>query len=436
MQQPTNKKLNLLMLIALVCGNMIGSGVFLLPSDLAHIGTISLYSWVFTAFGALSLALVFADLSHQFPKTGGPYAYANMGLGDFVGFQTAYQYWIALWVGNGAIVIALVGYLRVFIPALANPIWGCLAAILIIWLLTGINVQGVRAAGITQLVTTLLKLIPLLLIGLFGWSYVHWHYYADNFNVTVPHQSNFSAISTGATLTLWAFIGLESATVPADSVENPKRNIPLATIIGTLLAGTVYIASSTAIMGMIPAQALQQSTSPFADAAKIMLGNFGHYLIALGAIISCFGTLNGWVLLQGQIAMAAGENKLFPRVFAVRNRHNVPANALVITAILISVLLLLTTSNNLVKQFQTVILIATLATLIPYLYTTISAIILALKHKNMTTYHLWRHITISVIATLFSCWAVLSSGSDTILYGSIILISTLPLYAWQRQYKT
>lgn len=431
MTQSKPKKLNLIMLITLVCGNMIGSGVFLLPSDLAQFGTISLLSWFFTAAGAILLALVFADLSRKFPKTGGPYAYSRLGLGEFIGFQTAYQYWIALWVGNGAIAIAFVGYLRVFIPQLNNSVATCFTAIGLIWLLTAINITGVRKAGVMQIITTFLKLIPLIIIILFGWEYISFHNYFTNLNISSPHVSNFSAISTSATLTLWAFIGLESATVPADSVENPRRNIPLATIIGTLLAAAVYILSSTIIMGMIPAPILKLSTSPYADGAALIFGHWGRDLIALGAIISCFGTLNGWVLVQGQVAMAAAENKLFPNIFAKRNKANVPQPALLISAGLISLLLLLTISNNLVHQFQTIILIATLATLIPYLYTNISSIILDLKEKDKSGIA-WKPIIISFFAALFSCWAILSSGTDTMKYGAIVLISTVPIYAWLR----
>jgi basic amino acid/polyamine antiporter, APA family len=250
MSTTTQKGLGLWMLTALVAGNMIGSGVFLLPAALAQFGSISIVGWLMTALGALCLALVFAKLSSLIPKAGGPYAYCREGFGDFIGFMVAYNYWIALWVGNAGIAVAFAGYMGVFFPWItAAPMHTCLTSIATIWLLTIINISGVRQAGMVQLITTLLKLLPLILIGTVGLLYIH-PTYLTQFNVS--GHSNFAAITGAASLTLWAFIGLESATVPADDVINPQKNIPRATMFGTLLAAIVYILSTIAIMGLIP----------------------------------------------------------------------------------------------------------------------------------------------------------------------------------------
>ena len=425
-----SKKLGIWTLTALVTGNMIGSGIFLLPSTLASLGTISLYSWLFSTAGALLLALMFAKLSMQLPKTGGPYAYTKAGLGNFLGFQTAYSYWIALWVGNAAIVLAGVGYASVFWPTLANPKVACLAAIIIIWLFTFINILGVQTAGIVQLVTTVLKLIPILLIGILGWFFIHPQYFHQFYNTSTPHQSDFFVISAGATLTFWSFIGLESATVPADSVNNPTRTIPIATILGTLIAGLAYILSSSAIILMIPATVLQHSNAPFSAAGEIIFGHFiGKYLITIGALVSCLGCLNGWVLLQGQVAMAAADDQLFPKLFAHRNKRGVPAIGLIITAGLITALLLLTISPSLVKQFQIIILLAVLATLIPYLYTAMADITLLQTEKSKKISFLIK-LFIAILAAVYSCWAILGSGKDTLYYGCLLLLSSVPIYAW------
>lgn len=417
------------MLIALVTGNMIGAGIFLLPSGLARIGTVSLYSWLFTAAGAIALTLVFAHLSHQLPKNGGPYAYTRAGLGKFIGFQTALNYWVAVWVGNAAVVIAFVGYLRVFWPELSNHLLSSIVSIAIVWFLTLINIMGVRGVGFVQLLTAVLKLIPILALGIAGWFYIHPNYYIQSYNVTMSHKSNFAAISTGAALTFWAFIGLESATVPANSVKNPRYNIPLATIIGTLIAAMAYIASSVAIMGMIPIHVLQHSTSPFADAAQIIFGAWGKDLIAVGALVSCFGCLNGWILLQAQIPMAAANDNLFPKFFAKCNSHGVPVIGLIITSVLISALLLLTSDKSLVTQFQIIILLATFASLIPYLYSTIAQIALIKKNGNLCRKS-YMQIVVALFAGLFSLWAMMSSGRDTVFYGMILLLISVPLYAW------
>jgi basic amino acid/polyamine antiporter, APA family len=423
-----HKKMGLWMLTSLVAGNMIGSGIFLLPSNLASIGSISLLSWGFTALGAFLLALVFAKMSIMIPKVGGPYAYAQAGFGDYIGFQTAYNYWIQVWVGNSAIAIAMVGYLAVFWPSLHSPTARCIVEIMAIWLFTLVNINGVHSAGLVQLVTTILKLIPILLIGLFGWWFFHPEYLTGSFNVS--GHSNFTATSTAATLTLWAFIGLESATVPADSVSNPRRNIPLATLMGTLIAAVAYIASSAAIMGMIPMDVLAKSTSPFAAAAGIIFGKWGVWVIAAGAAISCIGALNGWIMLQGQVAMAAADDKLFPAIFAKRNSKGVPAWGLAITSVLITALLLMANSPNLVNEFKLIALLATLATLIPYLYTTMAEIVIFKHHGGCFNSKHWFNATVALLAGLYVFWAIFGSGREVIFYGSILVFSSVPLYAW------
>lgn len=422
-----HKKLGLVMLTTLVAGNMIGSGIFLLPADLARIGSISLLSWGITAAGAFLLAIIFAKMSLLIPKTGGPYAYAQAAFGDFIGFQTAYTYWAATWIGNSAIAISTVGYLAIFWPILHQASPSCALAITILWVLTCINILGVRSAGTTQVITTILKFIPIFLVIFFGWAHIHLKYLVDGFNVT--HLPVSHAISKAATLTLWSFIGLESATVPAASVENPTRNIPLATLLGTLIAAVVYISSSTAIMGMLPNKILAASSSPFALAASVIFGHWGKWLIGAGAAISCFGALNGWVLLQGQIAMAAADNNLFPAIFAKRNRFNVPGWGIAITSMLISVLLLLSRNSNLVEEFHLIILVAVTATLIAYLYTTMAEIII-LKRTGKIALKEKLFIGIAILAGIYACWAIFSAGELIIYYLMGLLVLSLPLYAW------
>ena len=420
-----HKQLGLLTLTALVTGDMIGSGIFLLPSELAHLGSLSLLSWVFTAMGTVFLAFVFSRMSQLVPRSGGPYAFAKKGLGNVIGFQTAFCYWIAIWVGNAAIALAAVGYLSVFYPPLANPVVGCFASIAFIWIFTLINLGGVHAAGIVQLWTTILKLIPIFFIGIIGWFFFQGSYITDSVNVASPPMSDFSLLTHAATLTLWAFIGVEAATVPADSVKNPKRTIPLATMMGTLIAAVAYIASSAAIMGMIPNAELQGSVSPFADAANVILGPWGKWLVAIGAIISSLGCLNGWILLQGQIPMAAAKDKLFLKIFGKLNSRGVPAWGLVISSALITVLMLFTISPDLVKQFKVIILIATLANLIPYLYTPVAEIILLRSKKGRFE---TKAAIFAILAILYSFWAIIGAGTEILSYGAILLLSSIPIY--------
>lgn len=426
-----SEKLGLVSLTALVAGNMIGSGVFMLPSELARVGSISIFSWIFTAAGAFFLALVFSKMSHIIPKTGGPYAYARAGFGDFIGFQTAYTYWIAVLIGNAGVALALIGYLRVFFPILSIPAISTSVAILSIWLFTFINIQGIRTVGLVQIITTSLKFVPLLVVGLLGWWYFHPEYLTSSFNVTT--KSNFSAFSYGATLTLWAFIGVESASVPADSVANPKRNIPLATLFGTSIAALVYIITATVIMGLLPANILANSPSPFAAAAKVIFGQWGEWIVALGATISCLGALNGWILIQGHITLAIAEDNLFPKVFAKMNKANVPGLGIIIGSTIITVLLLLTSTPNLVDQFQFIILNAAGFSLLAYVYTSIAEILIL--QKNKTDIKKTTNIIIAILAAFYSLWAIIGSGKDTVFMLTITILSSLFLYAiikWEK----
>src|SRR5688500_16743153 len=233
------RTLGMWMATALVIGNMIGSGIFLLPAALAaEAGPVSILGWIFTGTGAVLLALVFANLGRAFPRTGGPYAYSRRAFGDFVGFQTAWGYWIAAWVGNAAITYAFVSYLSVFWEEVAtNNVLAASVGIATVWLLTLVNIWGVRQSGVVQLVTTILKFVPLALIGLIGVFFIN----GDNFTPFSPYGSNWSGLSIAATLTLWAFIGLESATVPAEEVKDARRTLPRATVLGTVVTTAVYL---------------------------------------------------------------------------------------------------------------------------------------------------------------------------------------------------
>lgn len=423
--------LGLWMLTALVAGNMIGSGVFLLPAALANYGFIGIFSWIFTSLGALSLAIVFGKLSTMIPKTGGPYAYCREGFGDFIGFLIAYSYWIAVCVGNAAIVVAFVGYLTIFFPALGeHPLSAFFASATTIWLLTFVNMLGVRRAGTLQLITTVLKLIPLILITIVGLFYLNSTSF-EHFNIS--GKSNFSAFTSAATLTLWSFIGVESATVPAENARNPRRDVLLATILGTLIASIVYIFSAIVIMGVVPLHQLAHSSAPYAEAAKIIFGGWGGKMIALGALISCFGTVNGWILLQGQIPYAAARDRLFPPIFARQSRFVTPAFALGISSLLITVLLLLTLSSSLVKQFTFTILLATLSSLIPYFFTVMSEFMLLVKQPQLFKLK-WPvlSVLVSMIAGVYAFWMIIGAGEEIVFYGMLLFLSGMPLYVWMK----
>jgi len=424
--EKTSHKLGVVALTALVTGNMIGSGIFLLPANLAQIGSISIVSWLITGVGALLLALIFANFSMLSPKVGGPYAYVTEELGEFLGFQTAYCYWIAAWVGNAAIAIALAGYLSVFFPILSHPWPACCCALFFLWALTLLNIISIKGVGFFQIITTFLKLLPILFVGTIGWAYLHPAYFTEAINVTQPHQSNLSAINYAVALTFWSFIGLESATLPAESIHNPARTIPLATLLGTGITAVVYILSSSVIMGIVPLAQLQKSNAPFALAAQIIAGPIGFYIIALGAVISCVGCLSGWILMQGQIAMAAAKDGVFPALFAKQNKEGIPIFAVITTSILISALLLMTVSASLAEQFELIILIAVFATLVPYFYTTFAYWVKIRKEKFTVTAFI--KLILILLAGIYVLWAFIGSGQKIIAHGTMLLLSSVLFY--------
>jgi len=410
---------------------MIGSGIFLLPATLAAYGAISFIGWICSAIGAVALALMFSNLSKMFPHcSGGPYAYTREGLGDFAAYLVAWGYWLSIWCTNAAIAVTFVSYLTVFIPALSdNAYLSVGVGLASIWFLTWINTRGIKAAGRTQVITTLLKLIPLVMVAVVGMFYID----ADNFvPFNASGESTFSAVTTTATLTLFAFLGLESATVPSENIKNPEKTIPRATIIGTSLTIVVYMLGCATVMGMLDLQQLQRSNAPFADAAELMWGEQARSWVALGAIVSTFGALNGWILLQGQIPLAAARDNLFPRIFGRRNTKGIPASGIVISSVLISALMMMNFTKGLTDTFQFMILLSTVIVLVPYLFSAASYGLVVLQNR------LWKKNSVTKIilgatAFLFSMWAVMGSGQESVYWGFIGLMAGIPFYVWMKR---
>ena len=418
------------MCTALVIGNMIGSGVFLLPATLAPYGGISTVGWLVSTAGALCLALVFARLGAVIPKIGGPYAYAREGFGDFGGFLVAWSYWISIWTTNAALSVAFVAYSTVFVPALgASARLGGLASVSILWLLTLVNTRSVRGAGRVQLVTTVLKILPLAAIALFGFFAFDPSHFAP-FNPS--GRSSLAAISATVTFTLWAFLGLESSTIPAGDVEDAARTIPRATILGTLFAAVVYIVCTVAVMGIIAPADLASSNAPFADAASRLWGSPGRLIIGAGAAISCFGALNGWILLGGQMPRAAALDGLLPERFTRLNRNGTPVVGLIFSSVVSTVLIGINT-GGLVNAFSNLILLATLATLVAYVLSSMTAFMLALRDRESAPAGpSGGRLAIAVLAFGFSVWAIIGAGQFTVFWGFVMIVLGFPVYALMR----
>ncbi|MCA6379755.1 MAG: amino acid permease [Cytophagales bacterium] len=424
------KKIGIWTSTSLVMGNMIASAMFMLPATLSTYGSISLIGWVVSGLGAICLALVFSWLSQLMPvANGGPYAYTREGLGDFAAFLVAWGYWLSIWSTNAAIAVAFLSYLTVFAPALGvNSMLAVGVGLSAIWFLTWINTRGIRDAGAVQVITTILKIAPLLLVTFGGLFYIHTENY---FPFNSSGTSDINAITTTATLTLFAFLGLECATIPSGQVENPEKTVPRATLYGTLAVTLLYILGTVVIMGVLSPSMLQTSKAPFADAAASMWGEWARYLVAGGAVMSTFGALNGWILMQGQIPAAAAVDKLFPSVLKTENKFGSPYISIIAGSVFVSFLLLMNFSRSLADTYQFIILLSTMTVLVPYLFSAVSFSILAVRTKQLK-WNSATKLTTALLAFGYSMWAVGGSGQETVYWGFLLLMAGVPLYGWSK----
>jgi APA family basic amino acid/polyamine antiporter len=411
--------------VALVMGNMIGSGVFLLPASLAPYGGISLIGWFVSTGGSVLLALVFARLAAMKPASGGPYAYTRAAFGDLAGFLVAWGYWVSVWSANAALAVAFVGYLDPLFPSIVRrPAAAAGLAIAVLWLLTAVNIRGVRTAGRIQVVTTLLKILPLLLVGTAGLLFLD----RSQFAIADADVHTLSrGVSNTVTLTLFAFLGLECATIPAGSIADPGRTIPRATIVGTVLVGVVYIASTVGVMGLLPVETLGQSSAPFADAARALGGNRAAILVALGAAISCFGALNGWILIVGQLPMAVAQDGLFPQVFGRRSERGVPVWGLAIGGIFSTALIGVNYTRGLVELFTFIILLSTLSTLVAYAFCSLAWFMIDGNRRRAGGR---RASIVAGLAFAYAFGAIGGAGTEVVYWGLLLLVAGLPVYVW------
>jgi APA family basic amino acid/polyamine antiporter len=422
---PQAREIGFWMAVALVIGNMIGSGVFLLPASLAPYGGIGLIGWLVSTVGSVLLALVFARLSRFHPAAGGPYAYTRQAFGDLAGFLIAWGYWISVWCTNAALAVAFVGYLDPFFPSIVrNPAKAAALAVAAVWLLTAVNIRGVRTAGRVQILTTIVKILPLAVIGLAGLYYLQPSHFAI---AETSGRAIAGGITATATLTLWAFLGLECATIPAGSIRDPERTIPRATVAGTLLAGILYIVSTVGVLGVLAPATLGQTSAPFAEAARALAGDRAAGAVALGAAISCFGALNGWILIVGQLPMAVARDGLFPLVFGRVSTRGTPAVGMVVAAVLSTGLVAMNYSRSLVDLFTFIILLATLSTLVPYAFCSLAGFMLR-RSVRLTP-------AASIVAGLafaYALWAIGGAGTEVVYWGFLLLMAGLPVYVWVR----
>lgn len=423
-----SRQLGLVALTALVVGNMVGSGIFLMPAALAPFGATSVLGWLVSAAGSLCFGLVLARLARRRPAVGGPYAYTREAFGEFAAFLVGWGYWISCWCAQAAIAVAMVGYLGTLVPFVAaNPMSVALASIVLLALL---NCRGVREAGLVQIVTTALKLVPLVAIAAFGFARFEPAHF-EPFNPT--GQPLPRAVLGCLALTLWAFQGFESAAIAGDEARDARRNVPRATLIGIALATALYVASTLAVMGLLPPGVLAASPAPFADAARLLWGEWAGKAVAAGAFVSCLGALNGWTLVMGRVPFAIARDGLFPAFFGRLSARGTPALALLVSSALACALVVANYSGSLVAMFRGMTVLATLSALVPYVFCAVAEMALALRARRAGgDENVRASIVVGLLAFGYGLLTIAGAGEAEVARGFLLLLAGMPFYVLAR----
>lgn len=414
-----NNKVGFWSVLALVVGSQIGSGVFMLPASLAEFGEYSIIGWMVSAIGAMALAMVFANLCAHFPKTGGPHVYIEKIFGRDIAFFAGWTYWVVSWISTTAVIVAAIGYLSPFFGDQSSIFYLGLEIILL-FTMCFLNLFGVSVAGRAEVLFTALKFLPLFIVPIVAIFFFD----INNFTMSekITSQGFSTSIAQATLLTLWGFIGVESATTPAGSVENPTKTIPRALIFGTLIVSIVYIFNSVAIMGLIPGQELANSNAPYVDAASYIFGGQWHLIISLAASIVCIGTLNAWVLTAGQISLGLAQDKLMPNIFAKLNSRKAPYFSIILSCFGILPLLILTADKNIASQVAAVIDFSVTSFLFIYILCSVVNLIISYREGK------YRAVIVSIIAILFSGWIISETSINTIMISSLFTLSGIPIY--------
>jgi basic amino acid/polyamine antiporter, APA family len=425
-----HKSLGLAACTAIVVGNMVGSGFYLSPSAVAPYGNLAIIIWMVMGLGAICLGLSFAKLARIAPATGGPYAFTRLGYGDFAGFLIAWGYWISIWASLPVIAIAFAGVVVDFVPVLKGRAAIVIITLAAIWGVVMINLRGVHAAGLMAEVTTYAKLVPFAAVILFGLFYIEP---ANLGELNPSGLSIWQASAALAPLTMFAFLGLESATVPAGDVRNPERTIPRSTVLGISIAAALYVLGTIAVMGLIPRNELVNSLAPFSDAARVMWGPAGEIAISAAVVLSSIGALNGWTLLMGQVPMAAARDGLFPPLFGTLSPRNVPAVGIIVSALMATVLVLVQAagSEGFSAFYKLVVGLSTMAAVVPYAFCALASGLVSARVSGGT--RVPRLTVIELIAFVFAVFTLYGCGAEAVLYGLVLLLLGIPVFVWQRR---
>jgi APA family basic amino acid/polyamine antiporter len=411
---------------------MIGSGIFTLPSTLAKFGGISLLGWVIAAIGAWVLAHLMSALSKVIPETGGSYAYTKAAFGELAGFIVAWGFWLSIWSTNAAIALTFSGYFGVFFPEVSQSSWfSVTVALSAIWGLSILNSLSIRSSGNLQVVTTVLKILPILLVAFGGIFFID----LDNFiPFNTSEESSFQAITSSSVLCFYAFMGIEAATIPAGNIKDPEKTISKGTKIGVSLVIFLYLFSSFSLFGVLSPTEVAQSQAPFSDAANLIFGINTGYFVAAGACLASFGALNGWILLQGQIPYSMAKDRLLPKALAYKNPTGAPSVGVIVSSVFISILLLFNISKGFSGLYEFMVLLTTTTSLAFYF-----GAVLAYGYFSFRGQLGFKWTFGSILYTLlglgFSAWIFFGAGLDAVILGVLALLFGIPVFWLSKRKK-
>jgi len=429
MSKTKSKKMTLGQLTILVAVNMMGSGIIMLPANLAQVGTISMLSWIVTAVGSMAIAYAFAQCGYFCPRSGGMSAYSEEAHGKSSFFMASYIYFISLLIANVAIALTCVGYAAEFLPWLsASPINTCIGIVGILIITCLANFGGPQITGKIAGVTVWGVIIPVVGLSVIGWFWFDFETFKMAWN---PHHlSTGSAISSSIALTLWAFLGMESAAANSGAVENPKKNVPLACLFGTGGAAIVYILSTAVMQGIVPNAELAQSTAPFGLVFSHMFNPTVGLIVTFLAVVACVGSLLGWQFTLAQVAKSASDARLFPTFFSKVTKSDAPIIGMLVITAAECVFSLMTISPNLTEQFATIVNLAVFTNVVPYIMALSGLIVIMRKAKvSKAVYN--RNIVITMVAIAYSFYGLYASGTQAVFWGSLVMITGYVIYGFK-----
>ncbi len=414
------RKLGLFAAIALVMGNMIGSGVFLLPASLAPFGWNAVVAWIATISGALVLAYVLTRLTRAFPDAGGPTGFVQAAFGSVAAFLIGWVFLVSIWTGMVTIAVAAISYLSSMVPGIADvPLRPAILAAVIVWLLTLLNLRGVKAAGNFQVVTVLIKIIPLVVVIVIAAALLGGG--TGEIAPFKPEAISLTAINGAAALTLWALLGFECASVATARVENASVNVPRATMWGTALTGLLYLLVCSAIALMLPAEIASTSPAPFATFVERYWAPGPAALVAVFAVVSCVGALNGWMIMVGELPRTMAEKGMLPAWFAATDKNGTPRRALLVSAVIATIMVMMNASRTMQELFEFLLLLSTSANLWLYLVCAMAALRLKVAQP------------FAIVGIIYSLWTLWGAGLDASGLSLVLMLAGLPLYWWARK---